>query len=264
MKTLALRQAPQALTGKILACTFIVLILFMWFALTVGETERRIISPVILPSPAEVFGSLPALLNERGLLGAIAATLARVVAGFALACVIAIPLGIWAASQRWLASFLAPMIIGLRNVPIAALIPITLFWFGIGENQKVMFIFLACFPFIFADACAAILNVPERYVDTARTLGASDQQIVMKVLIPLAAPRIVSSLRALFGLAFGYIMLAEVINAKTGLGALINTSQRRGLTQDVYMILIVIALLAWLIDQSLAWLERRLFPYQNP
>jgi ABC-type nitrate/sulfonate/bicarbonate transport system permease component len=263
MKILPLRQAPQSLTSKLLACTFVILLLFVWFALTVGETERRIISPAILPAPSEVFGSLAGLVSERGLIGAMGATLTRVLAGFFLACLVAIPLGIVAASQRWLESFLAPMVIGLRNVPIAALIPITLFWFGIGENQKVMFIFLACFPFIFADARSAILNVPERYVDTARTLGASERQIVAKVLIPLAAPNIYSSLRALFGLAFGYIMLAEIINTQTGLGALINTSQRRGLTQDVYMILIVIALMAWLIDQGLAWLERHLFPYRQ-
>jgi ABC-type nitrate/sulfonate/bicarbonate transport system permease component len=262
-KTLALRQAPQPMTSKLLATTFVLLALFVWFVLTIGEAERRIISPALLPSPFEVFGSLKSLLTERGLLAAIAATLGRVLSGFALAVIIAVPLGVWAASQRWLDAFLQPAIVGLRNVPIAALIPITLLWFGIGEQQKVMFIFMACFPFIFSDACSAVLNVPERYVDTARTLGASDTQIVGKVLVPLALPDIFASLRALFGLAFGYIMLAELINTSTGLGALINMSQRRSLTQDVYMTLIVIALLAWLIDQGLALLQRLLFPYKS-
>jgi ABC-type nitrate/sulfonate/bicarbonate transport system permease component len=262
-KALALRQAPQPTTSKLLATTFVLLTLFVWFVLTIGEAERRIISPALLPSPFEVFGSLKSLLTERGLLAAIAATLGRVLSGFALAVIVAVPLGVWAASQRWLDAFLQPAIVGLRNVPIAALIPITLLWFGIGEQQKVMFIFMACFPFIFSDACSAVLNVPERYVDTARTLGASDRQIVGKVLVPLALPDIFASLRALFGLAFGYIMLAELINTSTGLGALINMSQRRSLTQDVYMTLIVIALLAWLIDHGLALLQRVLFPYKS-
>lgn len=262
-KPLALRQAPQPMTSKLLAITFVLLLVFVWFVLTVGEAERRVISPALLPSPFEVFGSLPSLLKERGLLPAIAATLGRVLSGFLFAVAVAVPLGILAASQRWFEALIQPAIIGLRNVPIAALIPITLLWFGIAEKQKIMFIFLACFPFIFADACLAVLNVPERYVDTARTLGANGWQIVQKVLVPLALPDIFSSLRALFGLAFGYIMLAELINTSTGLGALINMSQRRGLTQDVYMTLIVIALLAWLIDHGLAWLQRLLFPYKN-
>lgn len=262
-KPLALRQTPQPMTAKLLAITFVLLLIFVWFVLTVGEAERRVISPTLLPSPFEVFGSLPSLLNERGLLPAIAATLGRVLSGFLFAVAIAVPLGILAASQRWFESLIQPAIVGLRNVPIAALIPITLLWFGIGEEQKIMFIFLACFPFIFSDACAAVLNVPERYVDTARTLGASERQIIQKVLVPLALPDVFASLRALFGLAFGYIMLAELINTQTGLGALINMSQRRSLTQDVYMTLIVIALLAWLIDHGLAWLQRFLFPYKN-
>lgn len=262
-KRLALRQAPQSTTSQILASTLVLLVLFVWFVLTVGEAERRIVSPALLPSPIEVFGSLKSLVADRGLFSAILATLGRVVSGFLLAMAVAVPLAVFAASQRWLEAFLHPVFIGLRNVPIAALIPITLLWFGIGETQKIMFIFLACLPFIFSDACAAVLNVPERYVDTARTLGASDKQIVAKVLVPLALPSIFSSLRALFGLAFGYIMLAELINTQTGLGALINISQRRGLTQDVYMTLIIIALLAWLIDRGLAVAQHYLFPYKN-
>ena len=251
------------MTAKLLAITFVLLLLFVWFVLTVGEAERRVISPSVLPSPLEVFGSLPGLISERDLLPAIGTTLARVLSGFLLAVAIAVPLGILAASQRWFEALVHPAVVGLRNVPIAALIPITLLWFGIGEEQKLMFIFLACFPFIFSDACAAVLNVPERYVDTARTLGASERQIVRKVLVPLALPDIFASLRALFGLAFGYIMLAELINTKNGLGALINMSDRRGLPEDKYMTLIVIALLAWLIDHGLAWLQRFLFPYKN-
>ncbi|MCB1588687.1 MAG: ABC transporter permease subunit, partial [Xanthomonadales bacterium] len=94
-------------------------------------------------------------------------------------------------------------------------------------------------------------------------LGASDKQIVMKVLVPLALPDIYRSLRSLFGLAFGYIMLAELINAPQGLGAMLNVSQRRGLTEHIFLILIVIGLLAWTIDYTLGRLEKKLFPYRQ-
>jgi ABC-type nitrate/sulfonate/bicarbonate transport system permease component len=142
------------------------------------------------------------------------------------------------------------------------LIPLTILWFGIGETQKVMFIFVAAVPFVFATAAASILAVPDRYVDTARTLGASDRQIVTKVLVPTASPEMYRGLRGLFGLSFGYIMLAELINAPHGLGAMLNISQRRGLTEHIFLILAIIGLIAWAIDHALAWVERRLFPYQ--
>src|SRR5207342_1777159 len=112
------------------------------------------------------------------------------------------------------------------------------------------------------DAARAVIDVHERYVETAQTLGASSRQIVTKVLIPLAMPDIFGSLRSLFGLAFGYIMLAELINAKYGLGYLLMTSQRRGLTEHIFATLILIGLLAFGIDRMLYWFERGLFPYR--
>ena len=84
-----------------------------------------------------------------------------------------------------------------------------------------------------------------------------------KVLIALAMPDIFGSLRSLFGLAFGYIMLAELVNAEHGLGYLLMTSQRRGLTEHIFAILILIGLLAYGIDRLLFWFQKGLFPYRT-
>ncbi len=261
--SLELRQAPANATGKLLAATCLVLVGFFWFALTLGPAEERFISPAILPSPGEVITAIPNLLFERNLGQSIFATMTRVLIGFSLALLIGVPLGVLAGSWRVLEAFLKPIVIPMSNVPVAALIPLTILWFGIGETQKVMFIFVAALPFVFATAAASILAVPDRYVDTARTLGASDRQIVMKVLLPTALPEMYRGLRGLFGLSFGYIMLAELINAPHGLGAMLNISQRRGLTEHIFLILAIIGLIAWAIDHGLAWVERRLFPYQQ-
>jgi NitT/TauT family transport system permease protein len=145
---------------------------------------------------------------------------------------------------------------------VAALIPLTILWFGIDETQKVMFIFIACVPFVYSNVLAAIASVPDRYVETAQTLGATPFQIVRKVLVALAIPDIYDSLRHLFGLAFGYIMLAELINAQHGLGYLLMSSQRRGLSEHIILILMIIGLLAYGIDRVLFWFERGLFPYR--
>jgi ABC-type nitrate/sulfonate/bicarbonate transport system permease component len=260
---LALRLSPPRVTRQLVGAGSLAVLVLVWWAATRGlGSEDRWISPVILPSPLEVIRSFPVLLNERGLLQSIAATLKRVLIGFGLAALVGVPLGIIAGSWRVIESAAAPIALFGRNLPVAALIPLTILWFGIDETQKVMFIFIACIPFVYADAVASITGVPDRYVETAQTLGANPFQIVTKVLVPLALPDIYNSLRHLFGLAFGYIMLAELINAEHGLGYLLMASQRRGLSEHIILILIIIGLLAYGIDRLLYFFQRGLFPYR--
>jgi ABC-type nitrate/sulfonate/bicarbonate transport system permease component len=261
-KLFLLRVAPPRPVRLLLGVGGVALLVLAWWFVTRGAAETRLVSPVVLPSPFEVFSSFTSLLNERALVQSIAATLKRVLLGFGLAIVIGVPLGIAAGAWRVLESTGAPLALFGRNLPVAALIPLTILWFGIDETQKVMFIFIACVPFVYSDTVRAIASVPDRYVETAQTLGASPRQIVTKVLVALALPHIYDSLRHLFGMAFGYIMLAELINANYGLGYLLMTSQRRGLSEHIILILMVIGLLAFTIDRTLYWFRRGLFPYR--
>lgn len=259
-----LRIPPRPLVGRLIGAGAVAAVIVVWWILTFGDVpEERIISPAVLPSPWEVLISIKSLVTERALVESIAATLWRVVLGFGLAVLIGVPLGVLAGSWRVLDAAAAPLALFGRNIPIAALIPLTILWFGIGETQKVMFIFMATAPFVFSDTVTAVVGIADRYVDTARTLGASSWQVVLKVLVPLGLPEIYNSLRNLFGLAFGYIMLAELINAKYGLGYLLSTSQRRGLTEHIILILVVIGLLAFAIDRLLYWFQQGLFPYRR-
>jgi len=259
----ALRLSPSRWTRQLVGAGALAVVVLLWWLATMGiGSEDRLISPIILPSPMEVIRSFPSLLNERALVQSIAATLRRVLIGFGLAVIVGVPAGILAGSWRLVEAAAAPLALFGRNLPVAALIPLTILWFGIDETQKVMFIFIACVPFVFSDAVAAIVNVPERYVEAAQTLGATSWQIVRKVLVALALPDIYNSLRHLFGLAFGYIMLAELINAQHGLGYLLMTSQRRGLSEHIILILIIIGLLAYGIDRLLFWFQRGLFPHR--
>ncbi len=259
-----LRAPPPPALKKLLGALGVLLVLALWWLLTLGATpESRIVSPVVLPSPGEVLRSIPTLFGERALLQSVAATLQRVITGFGLAILVGVPLGIVAGAYRVFDALTGPISVFLRNIPIAVLIPLTILWFGIDETQKTMFIFIATVPFVFFDTVRAISSVHDRYVETAQTLGAKPRQIITKVLIPLALPDIYGGLRNLFGLAFGYIMLAELVNARHGLGYLLSTSQRRGLTEHIFAILIVIGFMAYGIDRVLYWFQRGLFPYRT-
>jgi NitT/TauT family transport system permease protein len=258
-----LRAAPPPLARRVVGFVGILAVFALWWAVTYGATpETRLISPVLLPSPLEVARGIPSLLTERALLESTAATLKRVLAGFGLAILVGVPLGILAGAYRVFDAFTAPLSLFARNIPVAVLVPLTILWFGIDEAQKTMFIFIATVPFVFFDAARAVIGVEDRFVETAQTLGASARQVVTKVLIALALPDIYTSLRSLFGLAFGYIMLAELVNAQHGLGYLLMSSQRRGLTEHIFAILILIGLLAFGIDRLLLWFQRGLFPYR--
>lgn len=328
-RAITLRDAPSLGEGIAFSLAGVGLALLVWWLLTRGEGAERIVDPYTLPSPAETFASFPSLWFERGLSISAVVSLGRVLGGFLVATAIGLPCGLLAGSYLRFGAVCKPFGIFGRNVPIAALIPLTLIWFGLGEVQKVMFIFLAAVGFVLFSATSAARAVPDRFLETAYTLGArrnlrkglrlalwtglaygavvafgwhflqhagddrSDvtwlaelrgagfwlrglggtlvgtalwlpvfaDQTLRKVIVPMSMPEVVNGLRSLFGLAFGYIMLAEVINAKRGLGALIIVSQRQGPREHIYLCLFFIALLAWGIDRLILLGQRHAFPY---
>ena len=321
-----IRQPLRAPIRIALGALGIGIVLLLWWFVTRGE--ERIIDAYTLPSLGETFASFPELWTDRALMRSAFASLSRVLGGFLLAAVIGVPLGILAGCFPAWNALLKPISIFGRNVPIAALIPLTLIWFGLGEQQKVMFIFFASVAFIFFDTCRSVSLVPGSFLDTACTVGARlnwsagalqafwyamaymlffglalfwmqdlneplspgiffsqrstlwklllagglgfllwlpihAHQVIGKVLLPIALPDIINSLRLLFGLAFGYIILAEVIDAKFGLGKIIITSQRVGPREHIYLCLIVIACIAFLIDRLMLMIQRYCFPYKE-
>ena len=260
----ALRLPQPPLVRWLAGLAAVGAVLGIWWFLTRGATpETRLVSPALLPSLSEVFRSAPSLISERGLGASIFSTLRRLFLGFGLAMLIGVPLGMLAGMYRIVDAGAAPMALLGRNIPVAALSPLTMLWFGIDEMQKVMFIFIATAPFVFTEAARAVINVQERFVETAVTVGAKSRHVITKVLIPMSLPDIYESNLNLFGLAFGYIMLAELVNAGTGLGYLLSVSQRRGPPEHIFLILVVIGILAWAIFQVGQFFGRGLFPYRN-
>jgi ABC-type nitrate/sulfonate/bicarbonate transport system permease component len=262
---LALRKPAPLWESFLLGAACILVCLGIWWLLTRGAAEQRFISPITLPSPRETFEKLPELFSsEFGIVPNTLVTLRRVALGFLLAVAVGVPLGILAGCFPRLNAFLSPLVMFGRNIPLAAVLPLLVFAFPRAEERKVMFIFVACVAFIVADTAQAVMDVAERYVDTAYTLGASRWQTIMKVLVPLAMPTIFGSFRVLFGLAFGYIMLAESVKYPGDIGGLgfeINTFQRRQLREHIYLIILLIPLVALGVDLVLFWIQRQLFPH---
>ncbi len=261
-----LRVRQELAETKSLGLTvgFVALLLAAWWLATRGATvEQRLLPPLILPSPMEVLHAFPVLHFEQGLVRSALVSFMRVSAGFTLAALVAVPLGVYMATFPPVAAFFRPLALVGAYVPIVVFVPLTLAWFGLSETQKVGFLFIGCFVALLPLVIKDIADVPAAYLDVAVTKGATQWQLVRHVLFPVAQANIWDHLRAVYGVGWGWIILAEVVNAERGLGYLIDVSNRRGHTNAIFAIIIIIVLIAIACDQLWRLTGRLLFPYAN-
>jgi NitT/TauT family transport system permease protein len=259
-----IRGSVSKKTSITLGMIPLALILISWWYLTRGASvEERIISPVTLPSPFEVIQQVPSLLTHGRLVESALASFRRVGVGFFLAVLVALPLGILMGSFGKIKAMFQPIAIMGGYLPIAALVPLTLVWYGTDEKQKYMFLAIAFFVYMLPLIVKSLDKVDDIYIQTAYTLGSKRWQILSKVLVPIAFYDIWQTMRLAFGVGWSYIILAEVIFSDAGLGQIIIVAQRRGPREYIYLVIIVIALLAFVTDKLLGWASKKIFPYKT-
>jgi NitT/TauT family transport system permease protein len=190
-------------------------------------------------------------------------TMKRILTGFLLAVAVALPLGILMGSFTKFYYFFEPVRIAGLYLPLPAFVPLTLFWAGIGESQKYLYLFICNFVVLLPYTIVAIQSVPQVYLDTAATLGLTRGQIVRRVLIGVAKPEIWKALRFTFGVGWTWIILAEQIGVDNGLGYIIWTSERRSHPEHVYVVILLIMLLAFLINALWTLVIDLLFPHER-
>jgi NitT/TauT family transport system permease protein len=262
--TLKIREVAPRRGQFILGFLSIFLFHLIWLSLTYGKTvEQRFLSPQILPNPIDVILSFKSLIVDRDLFASISYSFFRTTVGFLIAAMVAVPLGILMGSFPKIRAFFQPVSTIGGYLPIAVLVPLTLSWFGLGEEQKIAFLSIATFVMLLPLIVSSIEAVDDVYLQTGYTLGATRWQTISTVLVPVAQADIYDHLCLTYGIGWGYIILAEVINAKYGLGYLITLSQRRGPIEHVYAVIIVIILIGMMINYTLAAIGRWLFPYRK-
>lgn len=246
----------------------VAVLLLLWAMITRGIPEERILGPTILPSPGEVIASLNELVTtsdseNRTLFTHIWISVRRVGLGFLLSLAIVIPLGILMGAFGSMRALFEPVMTASGYIPIATLVPLTMSWFGLDEIQKVVFLALAFGIFLAPMVVKSVDSVPDVYLRTAHTLGATRWQVVRRVLVPVALPDIWHGMRLAFGVGWTYLVLAEVVVKTGGLGDLIDTARRRALSGRVYLVIVIITLIAWIADVIWKQLADLLFPYRR-
>jgi NitT/TauT family transport system permease protein len=235
-----------------------------YFKYSFEVVETRVFAPVILPSPSEVFASLPQLWTTRSLPKNILYSFLRVGVGFLTAFVVMFPLALLMGTFSNIKALFSPLMLFSGYLPIPALVPLTMCLFGTDETQKIMFLAMGFAIYILPMFVKAIDDVDNVYLQTAYTLGATKYQILNKILLPIAMPSLFDAMRLGFGVGWGYIILAEMVDMGSfGVGSLISTSQRRGPREDIYLVLIAIVVMAFITDKIWEKCGQKLFPYRN-
>ncbi|MCB8822145.1 ABC transporter permease [Microvirga rosea] len=242
----------------VLGISFFVLFVAAWAFATLGGYVSR----TFLADPITMLQDGWLLLTKFGFLTDIGVTVWRVVGGFILAAVVAVPIGVLMGAYKPFEAFLEPFISFARYLPASAFVPLLILWAGIGEMQKLLVIFIGSVFQIILMVAVAVGNTRRDLVEAAYTLGSNDRGVVRRVLIPANAPEIAEILRLVLGWAWTYVIVAELIGSSSGIGHMIIDSQALLATGQMIFGIIVIGIIGLISDFMFKALNRTLFPWR--
>jgi NitT/TauT family transport system permease protein len=239
------------------------LLFFIFFFIAWGyATLGGYVSKTFLADPITMVQDGYDLLVNQGFLFDIGMTVWRVVGGFILSALVAVPLGILMGAYKPVEALLEPFVSFARYLPASAFVPLLILWAGIGETQKLLVIFIGAVFQIILMVAVAVSGTRRDLVEAAYTLGAGDSGVVRRVLIPANAPDIAEILRLVLGWAWTYVIVAELIGASSGIGYMIINSQALLATGQIIFGIIVIGLIGLISDFAFKWLNRWLFAWR--
>ena len=242
----------------------VLLVLALWGA----AAALALVGPNKLPAPWKVAEAFAYLAwdaeNQRSLL--LSATLwsvGRILAAFTLTLVVGIPIGVMMGASPRINAVLSPLVDPFRSAPVVALLPIMVMWFGIGESMKVVFLFIGAVVYLIPMVRDAMQAVPQSHWISARDLGATPWEAVRLAVLPMAMPRIADGVIVATSVMWTYITVAEYVNAREGLGQLIQNARRFSAMDQVFAGIIVIIALALITYQLMQFIKRRLYPWET-
>jgi NitT/TauT family transport system permease protein len=237
---------------EIVAPTVVILLLIAlwWFVVVYYDSA-------IFPTPGQVVSGAYELAQDGTLWEHITASLFRVGAGFGLAVLVAIPLGLWMGWVREAFVTLNPIFQMLRPISPIAWIPIAILWFGVGDVSPIFLIFISSvFPMI-VQTSSGVHTIDRRYLRAAANFGVSRTVLFGRVVIPAVLPEMIVGMRIGIGVAWLVVVAAEMIALRSGLGYLIMDSRNAGNRYDLVVAsMIIIGMIGLLLDGITRLLER--------
>jgi len=219
-------------------------------------SQTGVITEQVLPAPRVILAAAGETYRDGSLLAALQVSTTRVAIGFALGGSIGLVLGVLVGGSRILDHVVDPPLQMIRTIPFLGLIPLFIAWFGIGETPKIALVALGVsFP-LYLNTSAAIRQVDPKLLETAQVLRFSPWQRITVVVVPSALPQVLVGLRQSLGIAWLSLIVAEQVNADSGLGYIINNARDALRTDIVVFGLLLYALLGLTTDGVVRVLER--------
>ncbi len=233
----------------------------LFFALWEVAVAGAWVNALFMPPPHQVLATLYEMLIAGSFVVDIGISIYRIVVSFAVACVLAIPLGILMGSFRRVEAFVNPLVSAWRYLPAPAFIPLLLMWFGTGDTQKIALLFIGVLWFLITLIMDHVKAVRTELIETSVTLGGNRWQVLMTVVIPASMPNIMVAMRQMLAVSWTYLVIAEIVAATTGIGAVMMRAKRFLHVDEIMASIIVIGLLGLLFDYLFRLARRLLFRY---
>lgn len=220
------------------------------------------VNNLFVPNPMKVFEDAKLLLSTGQLQIAMLYTFRRIAIASCLAGIIALPIGLLIYNFPIFKYSLNPLISLFRYVPVTAFYPLLIMWLGIDEKMKVAFLFIAAFVYMMPSVVITLEDINQDLIDTGYTIGMNKFQVITRVQLPAMLPSIMNSFIMCFGIGFTYCAVVETINAKYGVGFMIQQASSRGKTDLVFLGILTIMVISFLFDNVAKLITRKIFKWR--
>jgi len=246
---------------KMITVGTVATILVLWYVVT----ALGMVNPILLPSPLAVWTAfLDILLNGYkgfSLMQHIGTSLWRLLSAFGLAIVVAIPLGLLSGYSTKIKAALDPIINFYRPLPPLAYYTLLVMGLGIADASKVALLFLAAFAPIYVSCVSAVAKVNKDFINSAKTVGASQTQVFFHVILPSCLPDILTSLRTALSVAYTTLVSAEMVAAMTGIGWLVLDASNYLRSDIVFVGIIIMGITGILLDKIIVIIQNKFVPW---
>jgi len=253
-----IRRETARQTRVILALLAWTLVVLFWYLLT----RWKVLPPFSVPDPLGVLTAFARLWTDYDLLGNVFQSWWRIAQAFFWAALVALPLGLLMGGFKWLHDLVNPVAEPMRSMPITAFLPAFIALFGMDEAMKIAFLWFGMFFYLLAVVVEEANKVDNALIETALTLGANRRQLLW-LMFRASFPGVFGSFRIMYDIGWTYVILAEMVNARKGVGYMVEAARKVLDFDRVYAGIIAIGIAAFLFRYALTLIERWLFPWRR-